>query len=99
VSIAHVLNDIYYTYANVHAFTTFELLSLKSARIDSTTYKHIKTIVLLFLCKYNTEHAELTFLFETYNSYNYVKINFVFTPNSRELCFSTCVESGQPAHP
>ena len=36
MSIAHVLNDIYYTYANVHAFTTFELLSLKSARIAST---------------------------------------------------------------
>jgi len=51
---------------------------------------YIQKIVLLFLCKYNTDYAELNLFFETivakqkYNSYNYVKIN-VFTPNSRGL--------------
>ena len=52
-------------------------------------FTYIKTIVLLFLCKYNTEHAEFNLFYlkhvttQKYNSYNYVKITFVFTPNSR----------------
>jgi len=32
---------------------------------------------------------------QKYNSYNHVKINFVFTPNSRGL--GTSLELGQPA--
>ena len=52
-------------------------------------FTYIKTIVLLFLCIYNTQHAEFTLFYLKHvakqNLYNYVKINIVFTPNSRGL--------------
>jgi len=53
-------------------------------------FTFIKTIVLLFLCKYNTDYAELNLFIwnmwqQKYNSYNYVKINVVFNPNRRGL--------------
>jgi len=51
-------------------------------------FTYIKTILLLFLCKYNTEHAELNLFIcnmRQNRNYNYVNINVVFTPNSRGL--------------
>ena len=47
--------------------------------------------MLLFICKYNSEHAEFNFFYlkhvakQKHNSYHYVKINCEFTPNSRGL--------------
>jgi len=63
-------------------------------------FTYIKTIVLLFLCKYNTEH-NLTFLFETCGKTE----NTIHTIMGRSiLCllqivegFGTSLESGQPA--